>query len=422
MIAEIIAVGSEMLTPHRQDTNSLFLTAGLNDLGVSVGFKTIVGDNPRHLIEAIHNALRRADILILSGGLGPTEDDLTRECVAEALDLDLHTDADVVLALQARFRARRMEMPPNNLKQAQVIEGAELLPNPNGSAPGQWLETIIRTADGVTHRRLIILLPGPPNELKAMFAAQVQPRLEAQLPPRFIARRVLRMALIPESTVDARTSPIYSQFKDVETTILAGHGEIQLHFVCEKDTLEEAEERLDTLVELIEHEMGDDIFSSDGESLEEIILLMLGVRGLSLAVAESCTGGLLSQRITAIPNASRNFVGGAIVYSNDLKVSICKVPARLLQQKGAVSPEVARALAEGIRERTKASLGISITGIAGPAIPDGPDSGKPVGLIYIGLADEEDTQVKQFMIPGDRDRIRLWATQHALEMLRHTLQ
>jgi nicotinamide-nucleotide amidase len=230
------------------------------------------------------------------------------------------------------------------------------------------------------------------------------------------------MALIPESTVDARTSPIYSRFTDVDTTILAGHGEIQLHFICEKETQEEAGDRVDQLVELIEREMGDDIFSSDGESLEEIVLLMLGLRGLSLAVAESCTGGFLSERLTAIPNASRNFLGGAIVYSNDLKISFCKVPARLLQQKGAVSPEVARALAEGIRERTKASLGLSITGIAGPAIPDGPDSGKPVGLVYISLADEEDTQVKQFLIPGDRDRVRLWATMHALEMLRHTLQ
>jgi nicotinamide-nucleotide amidase len=422
MLAEIIAVGSEMLTPHRQDTNSLFLTAGLNDLGVEVGFKTIVGDNPRHLIEAIHNALRRADILILSGGLGPTEDDLTRECLAESLHLDLHTDADIVLDLQARFRARRMEMPPNNLKQAQMLDGAVILPNPNGSAPGQWLETVIRTADGLTHRRLIILLPGPPKELKVLFASEVQPRLEAQLPPRFLARRVLRMALIPESTVDARTAPIYRRFTDVETTILAGRGEIQLHFLCAKDTQEEAEERVDQLVELIEHEMGDDIFSSDGESLEEIVLLMLGLRGFTLAVAESCTGGLLSERITAVPNASRNFLGGAIVYSNDLKVSFCKVPAKLIQQKGAVSPEVARALAEGIRERSKASLGLSITGIAGPAILDGPDSNKPIGLVYIGLADEEDTQVKQFMIPGDRDRVRLWATQHALEMLRRSLQ
>jgi nicotinamide-nucleotide amidase len=422
MLAEIIAVGSEMLTPHRQDTNSLVLTAGLNDLGVEVGFKTIVGDNPRHLVEAIHNALRRADILILSGGLGPTEDDLTRECVAEALHLELYTDTNIVLSLQDRFKVRRMEMPPNNLKQAQVIVGADVLYNHKGSAPGQWLETVIRTTSGITHRRLVILLPGPPKELKALFAEQVQPRLAGLLPPRFLARRLLRMALIPESTVDARTAPIYSRFKDVETTILAGHGEIQLHFLCAKETQEEAEDRVDQLVELIEREMGEDIFSSDGESLEEIVLLMLGLRGLKLAVAESCTGGLLAERLTAVPNASRNFLGGAIVYSNDLKVGLCKVPAKLLNQHGAVSPEVARALANGIRERCKCSLGLSITGIAGPTVPEGPDSEKSVGLVYIGLADEEDTQVKRFMIPGDRDRVRLWATQHALEMLRHTLQ
>jgi len=422
MLAEIIAVGSEMLTPHRQDTNSLFLTAGLNDLGVEVGFKTIVGDNSHHLVEAIHNALRRADILILSGGLGPTEDDLTRECVAESLQLDLISDADTVLALQARFRARKMEMPPNNLKQAQRLEGAELLPNTNGSAPGQWLQTVIRTADGRTHPRLLILLPGPPKELKALFAEEVRSRLEDLLPQRFLARRVLRMALIPESTVDARTAPIYSRFKDIETTILAGHGEIQLHFLCAKDTQEEAEDRVNHLAELIESEMGDDIFSSDGESLEEIVLLMLGLRGLNLAVAESCTGGMLAERLTAIPNASRNFLGGAIVYSNELKSSLCKVPSKLLNQHGAVSPEVARALAEGIRDRTKSSLGLSITGIAGPTLLDGPDADKPIGLVYIGLADEEDTQVKRFMIPGDRDRVRLWATMHALEMLRLSLQ
>jgi nicotinamide-nucleotide amidase len=422
MIAEIIAVGSEMLTPHRQDTNSLYLTTGLNDLGVSVAFKTIVGDNRRHLVEAILNALRRADIVILSGGLGPTEDDLTRECVAEALHLELHTDPGTLLALQARFTARRMAMPPNNLKQAELLDGAQILPNANGSAPGQFLDTAIRTPDGVTHRKLIVLLPGPPSELKTIFDEQCKPRLAATLPPRFLAKRLLRMALIPESTVDARTAPIYQQFPDVETTILAGRGEIQLHFLCTKPTQEEAEARVDTLVELIEHEMGEDIFSSHGEPLEEIVLLMLGLRDLKLAVAESCTGGLLSERLTSVVNASRSFHGGAIVYANEQKTNVCNVAPDLIQQHGAVSEPVARALAEGIRERCGCSLGLSITGIAGPPVTEGPDAGKPVGLVYIGLADAEDTQVKQFMIPGDRDRVRLWATQHALEMLRRSLQ
>ncbi|HSU18785.1 MAG TPA: competence/damage-inducible protein A [Acidobacteriaceae bacterium] len=416
MIAEIIAVGSEMLTPHRTDTNSLFLTQGLNDVGVTVAFKTIVGDNRQHLTDAIRIALGRVDVLILSGGLGPTEDDLTRPCVADALGVELYRDPDTMAALYKRFAERRMPMPANNEKQAEVIDGADLLPNRNGSAPGQWLDT---TFDG--HRKIIILLPGPPNELKPMFADIAGPRLAASLPQRFLAKRLLRMALIPESVVDARTAPIYQRFPDVETTILSGSGEIQLHFVCTKPTQEEADARVNALVELIEHEMGDDIFSSHGESLEEIVLLMLGMRDLKLAVAESITGGLLSQRLTTIPNASRSFHGGAVVYASEQKTKLCDVPWELIQQHGAVSAEVARALAEGIRKKTGCSLAVSLTGLAGPGGGEGPDAGKPVGLVYIGLADADGTQAKQLNLTGDRDRIRLWSSQHALELLRRRL-
>jgi len=417
LIAEIIAVGSEMLTPHRQDTNSLYLTQGLNDLGVSVAFKTIVGDNRQHLTDAIRIALSRADIVLLSGGLGPTEDDLTRECTADALGLELHTDPTTLIAMQQRFVARRIAMPPNNAKQAQLLDGATLLPNPNGSAPGQYLDI---TVDA--HRKIVILLPGPPKELKPLFDEAAKPRLAASLPPRFLAKRQLRMALIPESTVDARTAPIYQQFPDVETTILAGHGEIQLHFLATKPTLKEAQQRVDEVTELVEHEMGDDIFSSHGESLEEVVLLMLGLHNQTLAVAESCTGGLLAERLTTIPNSSRTFLGGAIVYTPIAKTALAHVPADLIEQHGSVSEPVARALAEGIRKATGATLGLSITGIAGPTLMSGADTGKPVGLVYIGLADGEDTQVKQLQILGDRDRIRLWSTQHALELLRHRLQ
>jgi nicotinamide-nucleotide amidase len=427
MFAEIIAVGSEMLTPHRQDTNSLYLTAGLNDLGVSVAFKTIVGDNRQHLTEAIRIALDRVDIVLLSGGLGPTEDDLTRDCAADALGLTLHRDPATLLALQARFLARRMAMPPNNERQAELIDGATLLPNANGSAPGQWLDitysaTTGHATTGEAFRKIIILLPGPPKELKPLFDTACKPRLAAVLPPRHLARRVLRMALIPESQVDARTAPIYQRFTDVETTILAGSAEIQLHFLCVKPTREEAEQRVNAVAELVEHEMGEDIFSSNGETLEEVVLLMLGMRGLKLSVAESCTGGLLGERLTAVPKASRSFVGGIIVYASEMKTALADVPWEMIQQHGAVSEPVARALAEGIRRRTGSSLGLSITGIAGPVVSEGPDQGKPVGLVYIGLADANDTQVKQFNIPGDRDRVRLWASQHALEMLRRYMQ
>jgi nicotinamide-nucleotide amidase len=417
MLAEIIAVGSEMLTPHRQDTNSLYLTTGLNDLGVTVAFKTIVGDNRDHLRSAIHIAIHRADIVLLSGGLGPTEDDLTRECLAETLSLSLHRNEAILEFLQKRFAARNMEMPPNNAKQADQIEGAEILPNLNGSAPGQWLDFAHQG-----HRKLVALLPGPPKELQPLFDNECKPRLAAALPPYFLARRQLRMALIPESVVDARTAPIYQQFPDVETTILAGSAEIQLHFVCVKPTLADAEARVEAVADAVAREMGDDIFSLNGESLEEVVLLMLGVRRRTLAVAESCTGGWLGQRLTSIAGSSRVFLGGAIAYSDRSKTALADVPSYLIDEHGAVSETVARALAEGIRRRTGSSLALGITGIAGPATPRGLDANKPIGLVYIALTDGEDTQVKEIHIPGDRDRVRLWATQHALEMLRRHLQ
>ncbi len=416
MIAEIIAAGSEMLTPHRQDTNSLYLTAQLNDLGVQVAFKTIVGDNLDHLTGAARNALARADIIIFSGGLGPTEDDLTREAAAAALGIGLRRDAAILTELYKRFAARQMVMPPNNAKQADVLEGAAVLANPKGSAPGQIFDT---TVDGF--RKIVILLPGPPGELKPLFEQAVKPLLAASLPQRHLARRILRMALIPESHVDARTSPIYKEYDDVETTILAGHGEIQLHFVAAKPSLAEAQARVDELTSRVEAEMEDAIFSSQGESLEEVVLLMLGMRHLTLAAAESCTGGLLASRLTAVPGSSRYFLGGAVVYADALKTTFADVPADLVATAGPVSESVTRALAEGIRTRTGASLGIAITGIAGPTPGTGPDADKPIGLVYVALADGKETRVKELNLPGDRDRIRWWASMHALELIRMSL-
>jgi nicotinamide-nucleotide amidase len=406
-----------MLTPHRQDTNSLYLTAGLNDLGVDVAFKTIVGDSLRHLTNVAKIAIDRADIILFSGGLGPTEDDLTREAAAAALGIEIHPDPAILTSLYKRFAARQMVMPPNNAKQADVLDGATLLENKNGSAPGQYLDTTVND-----HRKIIVLLPGPPDELKPLFNEACKPRLASTLPTRHLARRTLRMALIPESQVDARTAPIYKQYTDVETTILAGSAEIQLHFLCAKPTLAEAQVRVDELTEKIEREMDDAIFSSHGESLEEVVLLMLGMRHLTLATAESCTGGLLAQRLTAVPNSSSAFIGGAVVYNSELKTVLADVPPNTIDTKGAVSEEVARDLAEGIRTRTGASLSISITGLAGPSGgAPGPDAEKPIGRIYIGLADGQQTQVKEFNLTGNRDRIRYWATQHALELIRRHL-
>ena len=422
MIAEIIAAGSEMLTPFRQDTNSLYLTAALNDLGVQVAFKTIVGDNLEHLTGAARIAISRADVVLFSGGLGPTEDDLTREAAAAALGLTLTRNPEILTHLYKRYAARRITMPPNNAKQADVIAGADVLDNPNGSAPGQFLDTTLTAPDGTQHRKLVLLLPGPPRELKPLFELACKPRLQALLPPRFLAKRLLRMALLPESQVDARTAPIYTQYPDVETTILAGSAEIQLHFLASKPTQQEAEARVNELAGLVEQEMDDAIFSAQGESLEEVVLLMLGMRHLTLAAAESCTGGLLAQRLTAIPGSSRYFLGGAVVYSDHLKTVFAGVPPELIASDGPVSDAVARALAEGIRARTGASLGIAITGIAGPGPgAPGPDAEKPIGLVYIALADVADTQVRELHLTGDRERIRFWASQHALEMIRRAM-
>ena len=413
MFAEIIAVGSELLTPYRQDTNSLFLTEQLNALGVTVIFKTIVGDRPAHLTQAIAAAVARADIVCVMGGLGPTEDDLTREAVGAALGLRVRRNGDQLAALYKRYAERRTSMPGNNAKQADLIEGAEVLPNANGTAPGQWLDTVRGE-----HRKLVILLPGPPGELKAMFMAECLPRLKAALPERHIARRVLKIAMLSESEVDAQLAPIYKKFTDVETTILAKPGEIQLHLLCAKNILEVAESRVQEVASRLEEEMEDAIFSSQGETLEQIVLYYLGIRGATVAVAESCTGGLLAERLTRVSGSSRSFLGGAVAYSDAAKAQFADVAEELIEEKGAISREVAEALAHGIRRRTQATIGVGITGVAGPT---GGTEATPVGRVYIALDDGKEISACERNFRGDRERVRLLASQQALDMLRRKL-
>ncbi|MBI1739911.1 MAG: competence/damage-inducible protein A [Acidobacteriales bacterium] len=413
MNAEIIAVGSEMLTPHRQDTNSLYLTEKLNELGIEVRYKCVVGDNAEDLTAAAKLAMKRSDIIIFMGGLGPTEDDLTREAVAEALGLKLQRDPQIIAKLEERFAKRGIKMSANNTKQADVLTGATVLPNSNGTAPGQWISG---KYDG--KERILILLPGPPNELKGLVEGECISRLRAKIPPQHIAVRELKIVLMPESQVDARLAPIYKTYPDVQTTILAGAGEIQLHLRSRKESQADAEARVEELAEKIEDELGDAIFSRKGESLEQIVSYLLQMRGMTLAVAESCTGGLLAQRITSLSGSSRYFLGGAVVYSNELKTQFANVPKALINKHGAVSREVAKALAEGIRQRCVSSFGIGITGVAGPT---GGSEQKPVGLVYVALAGEEGTQVVERNFPGDRKRIRWFATQQALEMVRRAL-
>ena len=413
MRAEIIAIGSELLTPFRQDTNSLYLTEKLNQLGVEVVLKTIVGDSRERLVSVAQHALFRSDLVIFMGGLGPTEDDLTRDAVAEALGVELYRDEEILEKLKQRFAARGYKMTPNNFQQADVISGAIVLPNPNGTAPGQWI-----TGQYEGRERLIILLPGPPFELRAMFDEQCFERLRAKLPPAYIATRVLKVAMLGESLVDSRVAPIYKRYTDVQTTILAGAGDVQFNLFTRADSLEDAQQRVDDLAGEIEDELGDALYASKGESLEQIVGYYLQMRNSTLAVAESCTGGLLADRITSTSGSSRYFLGGVVVYSNELKTAFADVPKKLLAEHGAVSREVAVALAEGIRKRCKATFGIGITGVAGPT---GGTEQKPVGLVYHALASDRETQVEERKFPGDRKRVRWFASQLALDMVRRKL-
>jgi nicotinamide-nucleotide amidase len=347
------------------------------------------------------------------GGLGPTEDDLTREAMADALGLELRRDPDLLAKLERRFAARNMKMSPNNAKQADVLAGATVLPNSAGTAPGQWISG---KYDG--REKIIILLPGPPHELKKLFEEQCIERLRSKLPPAFIATRVLKVAMVPESQCDARVAPLYKRFSDVQTTILAGAGEIQLHLKTRAQSMQAAQERVDRLAGELEDELGEAVFSSQGESLEQIVGYFLEMRNATLAVAESCTGGLLAERITSVSGSSRYFLGGAVVYSNQLKSEFANVPEELLKKYGAVSRLVAVALAEGIRERCNATFGVGVTGLAGPS---GGTPEKPVGLVFHALASDTGTEVIERNFPGDRRRIRWFASQQALDMVRRKL-
>ena len=413
MIAEIIAIGSEMLTPFRQDTNSLFLTERLNELGIGVAFKTVVGDNLEHLTSAARTAIARVDLAIFMGGLGPTKDDLTREVVAAALGVELKRDNELLTELYKRFAERRLQMPENNAQQCDVLRGAVVLPNTKGTAPGQWLETEF---EGKARR--IALLPGPPHELHTMWDTEIMPRLREKAPPAAIAARVLKVAMMGESAVDLRAAPIYKKYPNIETTVLAGQGQVEFHLRGTAATREAAQAEVDCLAGELEDELGDAVFSSNGESLEEIVGYYLQMRNAKLAVAESCTGGMVAERITSVAGSSRFFLGGVVVYSNDLKTLFADIPPLMIEAHGAVSREVAVALAENIRELCNADIGVGVTGIAGPG---GGTEDKPVGLVFVAVSNGHKSDVVQRRFFGDRERVRRWASQLALDMVRKML-
>ena len=403
--AEIIAIGSELLTPQKVDTNSLYLTDQLNALGVEVVRKTIVGDERARLTDTILAAIARSQVIVLTGGLGPTEDDLTRDAVAAALGRSMDFHQEISDQIEERLRRYGRKMAEINRRQAYIIEGAEILPNDRGTAPGQWI-----ARNGV----VLMLLPGPPNELKAMFEKQCLPRLEKFLPPQVIRTRFFRTVGMTESELDQMISPVYTRYANLATTILAVSGEIHIHLRARCASANEAETVLEKACAEIEPLLGDRIYSRNGDSLEQVIGDLLRARRASLSVAESLTGGLLGGRITAVPSSSDYFRGGFVVYSNEMKTKLLGVPPEMLAEHTAVSEPVAKAMAEGAKTRTSSDYAVSMTGYAGP-------DGEKVGLVFIGLATPAGTEVRRIMFPADRERVRAFSTNTALDFLRRKL-
>jgi nicotinamide-nucleotide amidase len=410
MNAEIVAVGSEMLTPQRVDTNSLYLTAELNNLGVEVVGKYVIGDHLERLASAVRLALSRSEIVILSGGLGPTEDDLTRDAVALALDRKLIYHPEIADALEQRFARLKRKMAEVNKRQAFLIEGAGMLPNDRGTAPGQWLEE---------SGSVLMLLPGPPHELKAMFERQCLPRLARLVPPQVIRTVELRVAGMGESDLDQLIAPVYKKYENPATTILAAAGDIQIHLRARCATQAEADALLVEVAGPIELLLGDRIYSRNGESIEAVVGDLLRKNHATVSVAESCTGGMLGERFTQVPGSSEYFVGGFITYSNEMKIELLGVTPEILAEHGAVSKETAEAMALGARRRTNSTYALSITGVAGP---DGGSEAKPIGTTHIGLAGPAGIEVLKRQFIGDRARIRSFASQMALDLLRRRLE
>ena len=403
--AEIIAIGSELLTPQKVDTNSLYLTDQLNALGVEVVRKTVVGDDRERLTDTILGAIARSQIIVLTGGLGPTEDDLTRDAVASALGRPLVFRQDICDQIEERFRRFQRKMVEINRRQAYIVDGADVLPNDRGTAPGQWI---------AQDSTMLMLLPGPPNELKTMFEKHCLPRLEKVLPPQVIRSLMLRVVGMPESDLDQLIAPVYLRYPNPATTILAVSGEIHIHLRARCGDAQQAEALIAEVAGQIEPLIGDRIYSRNGDSLEQVIGDMLRARHAKLSVAESATAGLLGARITAVPNSSDYFLGGFLTYTDQMKTKLLGVPADMLAEHTAVSEPVAKAMAEGARERTGSDYALSITGYAGP-------DGEKVGLVFIGLATPDGAEARRVQLPGDRERVRAFSTNTALDMLRRNL-
>jgi len=411
--AAILAVGSEMLTPLRIDTNSLYITEQLNQLGIDVVFKGVVGDDRAELATAVRTALERVTILVLSGGLGPTDDDLTREVVAEVLGRTLREDEAITERIRQRFAARGWTMPEINRRQAMVPDGAQVLPNPHGTAPGLWIDD---------PPRLVLLLPGPPRELKPMLRTLVEGPLLERAGTSTLRRRVIRITGRTESHADEALQPLYREWNaaavPIAATILAALGQIELYLTAQAPAADLAEHALERAVAQVESLLGRDAYSSDGRTLEQVVGALLVERGWRIAVAESCTGGLITSRLTDVPGSSRYVDRSVVSYSNQAKIDLVGVAAATLEEHGAVSEAVAAAMADGMRARAAVDVGIGVTGIAGPG---GGTPEKPVGMVCVAAVTPGGSRVRTAKFLGEREQIKFQASQAALDMVRRMI-
>jgi competence/damage-inducible protein CinA-like protein len=413
--AAIVAVGSELLTPSKIDTNSLYITEQLNRLGIEVMVKLVVGDLREELTEAVRSLLARVDVLILSGGLGPTDDDVTREAVSAALGRPLAEDEAITQRLRERFKARgfAMPMPETNRRQAMVPAGAVVVENRNGSAPGLWID----------HQgKIVVLLPGPPRELRPMLAELVDGPLRASALGEPLMRRVVRITGRIESDVDQLLQPIYREWAAaspaIAATILASPGAIELHLSTHASSQDVVDRALESAVQRVVNTIGADVYSTDGRKLEQVVGDLLVAKRMRVAVAESCTGGLITSRLTDVPGSSRYVDQSIITYSNEAKTELLGVPTELLEAHGAVSEPVGLAMADGIRTRARADVGVGVTGIAGPT---GGTTEKPVGTVVVTATTANERRVRTFRFFGDRELVKFQASQAALDMVRRLL-
>jgi len=405
MVAEILAVGTELLMGQIVNTNAQYLTKRLNDLGVNVYYHSVVGDNPVRLKECLRLALNRCDVVITTGGLGPTRDDITKETIAEIMGVKLVRHEETFRNIKCFFERVDRRMMVNNIKQADIPEGCTIIPNHNGTAPGCIIEK-----DGKT----VIMLPGPPKEMIPMFEETVSPFFERKT-GQVIGSRMLKVFGIGESEMEMKILDLIEAQSNPTIAPYVNMGEVVIRVTARSKDYDEAMKMIDPVIEKIKERLGSNLYAFDGESLEEIVVQLLIERNISISTAESCTGGMLASKLVNVPGVSKVFTNGFITYSNQSKTDILGVSPDTISTFGAVSKETAVEMVKGLVKKTATRAGIAITGIAGP---DGGTPEKPVGTVWIAVMLDGEIEAGLFRQNGDRERVRHMACLNALNMLR----